>query len=586
MRHAPAIRYTQQHSVKRLATILSLLVRWAARQALTSLVILGGAVAGWCGRKAAGPVLVSESVQARPAGPSAPTGPRPAPVVAADPVARAWLDEASSLNSPSATLLRLRRQLESGEISDFGRLARAMLTHPLRRFRTEALAALLPAWGEKDPGGALQFLAGYGGELKFSVFGPDEQEKTTAAIARSWVAADPEAALLFLTPTRLAELELREAPVFHWAVRTGDPAERLRLLAAAGGEAEVAGLLRQALQFDAESWATVQRRSSADDWRARAAAATHPELKDLYQSFALDTWLEKNGRSAATAAAASAWLGAALSPVAEASLVSRGPPGSIADFLRSGTAAAVPSETITQLFATLLQNQPEAARELYRDGLAAAWMEPKTIANTLRARGEAELRAWLGVLPEPGQRQELLKNWMLPVLHPRTPEDLAAGVAQALAFGPDGEAVAVAVLERRTGSLAQQVPEVFAALPPDVQARTRLDLVTGLGERAPDVAAELWMDATPEELAQPGVAVVAEELTKHLLRRDAGVASAWIQQLPAGESRDRAVARMIEHIAPQDPASCAEWAATIADPPSLARATAALEKASSTRSSP
>jgi hypothetical protein len=378
---------------------------------------------------------------------------------------------------------------------------------------------------------------------------------------------------------------LHEADVFQWAVRTGEPAERLRLLASTRGEAEVAGQLRQARQSDVDSWSRVQRRSSAEDWRERAAAATDPELKDLYQSFALDAWREKN-RGSATAVAAAAWLGAALFPEAEAGLVSRGPPGAIADFLRSGAAAALPTETSTTLFATLLQHQPEAARELYREGLAAAWVDPKTIANSLRGRGDAELRAWLEVLPAPGQREELLKNWMLPVLHARTAHDLAAGVAQALAFGPDGEAVAVAALGRRTGSLAQQVPGIFAGFPPDVQARTRLDLVTGLGAKVPDVAAELWMDATPEELAQPGGAVVAEELTWHLLRRDAGVASAWVRQLPPGESRDRAVARMIEHIAPQDPASSAEWVATIADPPSLARATAALEKVSAPRSPP
>ena len=84
------------------------------------------------------------------------------------------------------------------------------------------------------------------------------------------------------------------------------------------------------------------------------------------------------------------------------------------------------------------------------------------------------------------------------------------------------------------------------------------------------------MDASPAELDQPGAAVVAEELASRLLAENPEVASAWIRQLPPGESRDRAVARMIEATAAEDPETCAEWAATLVDAGARDRAAAAL----------
>jgi hypothetical protein len=97
-------------------------------------------------------------------------------------------------------------------------------------------------------------------------------------------------------------------------------------------------------------------------------------------------------------------------------------------------------------------------------------------------------------------------------------------------------------------------------------------------QNSPAAAAQIWLEATPEELAQPGMHAVAEQIAGRFVSRDSEAASAWIGELPPGVSRDRAVARMIEITAAADPETCAQWAATIQDPRALARATRQLSQ--------
>lgn len=563
--------------MKRLASFVSFLLRWCARQALTSFVIIVGAVVGWGVRKATGPTLISESVQGRRAGSD---GPRPAAVGTIDSGARAWLGDAMSLTGPSASLLELRRQLDAGEISDFGRLARAMLTHPLPLFRQEALEALLPAWGRKDPAGALQFALDYGGDLREALPRESEYREDVREVGRSWLAAQPEKALRYLTAETAGRLGMSAADIFKQVTSPGPPGtpglvERLKLLASAHGEAALA---RHAGGFAIHKWAEAQRPPSPDDWRTLATSAVHPGLKKAYQEHAFMAWREAVG-DAVGLAEARAWWGGVMPLELEFTVAS---PKDAAELLRTTTANDLGARS-SWLISSVMSENPGLALELARDGGWLAWMKPDQIVG--HTRSEVEIQRWLNVLPDPAQRQDLMIRWLRETQSLQTAGDLAAGVAKAEAFGVEGEAVVAAVLGKRTGALTQQVPEMFASLPPEVQVRSRLEVVTQLGMGAPDVAAELWMDATPAELAQPGAAVVAEALTAKLLARDAEVASAWVQQLPPGESRDRAVAAMIERIASQDPATCADWAATIENPAAHARALAALERAPSTSTS-
>jgi hypothetical protein len=545
-----------------------------ARQVLTSLVIVAGVVVGWGLRKATGPTLVSEQVDVHPVRLS---GPRPAAVATTDPVARAWLAEASSVAGPSASLMELKRALAAGEISDFGRLARAMLTHPLPMFRSEALSLVLPAWGEKDPAEAVRFAAEHEPDL---VLATDEKKMggIVFQLGMTWVRSDPEAALRYGLSVPPGPRSVWLAGIWQGVLAPGAPGspgliERLKLVASIHGEQKIADL-----------WSAIDYGPpfpSATEWRDLAASATTAELKARYQNYALANWRAEQGPGA-TADEARRWMGQDHLPAnVESFLAHMGSPGDMATFLRSGAAGQLPEKARDGLFGKLLREDPEQAQVVFAETGGASWFNPATLARSLHNKPDDEVRAWLGLIPDAEKRQKLVGQLVTPQGPVRTAQDLTAAVDRALRFGPDGEAGVVAALTDRSRVVVQQVPDVFAALPPEVQVSTRLEVVLGLGRRSPDVAAELWMDATPAELAQPGAAVVAEELAGHLLARDSEVGSAWIRQLPPGESRDRAVARLIEHAAADDPATSAEWAATLVDPAARTRAEAALRQATS-----
>jgi hypothetical protein len=307
-------------------------------------------------------------------------------------------------------------------------------------------------------------------------------------------------------------------------------------------------------------------------------------LKARYASMAFVQWRDGQQGDAAAASihATNVW---GVSPSVGAAMARFGPPEDVAAFLRSDTAADLPDRGWA-MFNALLPDHADLARSLCREGVGVELMEPALLAQLFRSRGDGELRAWLEVVPGSGERQQLVSEWLLPVRYARTADELASGVANALTFGADGESLVAGALGRPDGKVAQHVPELFASLPADVQARNRMDVVIGLAKSSPDAAAEIWMDATPGELSQPGAAVVAEELAARLIQRDTEVASGWLRQLPPGESRDRAVAVMVERLAADDPATCSAWAETIVDAGARARATAALDRATSPPLSP
>ncbi|MFN0127071.1 MAG: hypothetical protein ACKV19_10360 [Verrucomicrobiales bacterium] len=571
--------------VKRLARFLTSLIRWAGRQALTSAVIFIGLAIGWFGRKAVGPSLVSEQVGDRPA--ARPLG-RPLPVVPTDPAARAWVEEAASLSSPSASLLKLRDQLEAGAISDFGRLARSLLCHPLPLFRSEAFASLMPAWVQKDPEGALRFLLEYQLDLAAQRGGPRDLMGHWASQAQwSWTMTDPAGAIRFLTPENTTRLGFSWEQSLGMCLKASEApgvpsvADRLRLVAAVHGEAVLTTVLHNNPVLHNNLVPVARHQSSpsraVEAYRDFAAEVTHPGLKRELLGQAMSAWREQNEKASPDEALA--WLGDA-SPQVEAMVFSLfRDDGRAGQLLQSAAGDALPEWQRRQLFWSVLSSDPERALAMCQDASIAAWVDIGRITGDRVDLNEATLHRWMEVLPHEQQRTKLLESWFFKQVRTGQTADLTASVAQALAFAGEGESAAAIVMSLGDASSIQQVPEVFASLPAEVQSRLRLELVASLGKRAPDVAAELWMDATPEELGQPGVAVVAEEVAAKLLRRDPEVASAWIQQLPPGESRDRAVARMIERTAKSDPATCLEWAATIVDPPSQQRARQALKLA-------
>ena len=563
-----------------------------ARSALTSLVILLGAVIGWSIRKAGGPALVSEAVSVRRAtGPKVPASPRGQP----DAAARAWLGEAQAMSSPSASLVALQEAIDAGRISDFGRLARELLMHPLPRFRREAMLLVFPAWGRDDPEQALRFFIDYNGELDALKRRGRSGERQVfsdraEAVAQGWAQRDPLAAIRFLRPEDLGkgvEYSRVAGGVIDGLARPGAPGlpdlkERLTTLASIQGEAAALNLFERVLNDGWwERWG--DRRPGAEELKELAAGATSPNLKELYQAAALESWSRESARGGVPGDGL-AWLGQSVSPAIEAAQAARRSPAELVEALRSSGDASAPLAEWNVTLAALLHQDLEAGRALLKDPAMAARVDAETLARVLLPKDPALLPTLLQLLPDAAQRQETIRRVLLPQSFPGTADQLRASVERGLSYGVDGDAAVVGFLTERVRSakVANHVPEVFGSLPPEVQARVRMDVVLGLGNRAPDVAAELWMDATPAELAQPGAAVVAEELAIRLLRRDPEVGSAWVQQLPPGESRDRAVARMIEAMARKDPESCVEWAATLTDPAAQTRAARALAKQNDT----
>jgi hypothetical protein len=545
------------------------LLRWLARQALTVLVVGVAGVVGWLARKASGPPLVSELVAA---GVSAEAARRPASMGTVDPAGRAWVVEAEAMAGPSGSLDALKRALAASEVRDFGRLARSMLTHPLPLFRREVLEAVLPAWGEAAPAEAARFLVEYEGDLQMILGGEGSLHGIAAGIGGKWVRQDPEAALRFLprgagvTGGPLAESIWQGLVAGAASGRLG-VVERLKLAASIHGESSVKDLL--------DRWLPGREAITADDWRELAASAAVPNLRARYQSLALAA---SQRETRGEAGAADARTSIAKNSGAEVDGV-QAPLRSAADqaaYLRSPESAAASAAVRNALLSQLLQSDTTLARAVLRDLGDADWVDPAALGDALRGLNEQDLREWLAAVPAAEKRQEVVREYVRNAGPVRTPADLSALVSRAASFGTDGQAAVVAALTERSRLVWEQIPDVFASLPAGRQAATRMEVVLGLGMRLPDIAADLWMDASPAELAQPGAAVVAEELASRLLAENPEVASAWIRQLPPGESRDRAAARMIEATAAQDPETCAEWAATLVDAAARERAAAAL----------
>ena len=71
-----------------------------------------------------------------------------------------------------------------------------------------------------------------------------------------------------------------------------------------------------------------------------------------------------------------------------------------------------------------------------------------------------------------------------------------------------------------------------------------------------------WMKGQPEKFQEGLISDVATEWT----RQDPASAAAWLDQLPPGARRDKAVSAFANGVARTDPEGAATWAVTISDP--------------------
>ena len=509
-------------------------------------VIALGMFIGWLVRKGTGPRWSRNRSRAPSPPRSAP--PPPGPLTPRDPALAGFLAEFASLEGPSCTLLRLQSDLERGRIADFESLAKSLLSHPLEHFREEAMRAVLTAWGRKDPGGALAFLDDYRTEAVFSEFERDVNSLSLAnRIASDWGRQDPAAALAFLKERGDAGV----APSLVAGVLSKGPVvERLRLLRDQLGETTMASYL-QGWSEGIRSRPPSQLPSSAE-WQSLARETRNPQLAGNY---AMEALVQKfrEAKTPPSAAEAEAWL-AEIAP---------------SGLRRQINWQLVPAEMLTTLLPALSPEDFQAGQaswalaRLHREHTEAvlgffqkhgSGAMPSTAFGTLGylmgGRPESEWAALVALATQPAQREALARGLVSTALAQgaRRDDPLGPLTRKLTLLGRDGESAMATLLGELSGESALQVPELFAQTSPQFQEDRRMEVVARLASRSSPTAAELWLGATPEELAQPGAAAVPERIAARFLARDPEAASDWIGRLPPGLGRDRAVARMIEII--------------------------------------
>lgn len=571
--------------------MLAVVGKWLARQALATAVVMAGIVAGWWVRKWTGPTVLSETFAAQPARARGP-GAKPVPQPLGDPAARAWRAELASLDSPSQTLLRLQRDLAAGAITHFEALARDLLSHPLPQFRAEALQAVLAAWGDKDPAGLLRFIDEINAN-ELALAGFKKPFEFLNHVMQRWAAANPEAALDYYAKD-LQGGKTNSRMFLTAMLSRGDLAENLALLEKKMG----ASWLASHLSYDSiirdkpgsgEASGKQSNKLSADGWRELARNTSSPVLARTYAAFALQMLQDQKTLAGQTASIADmeAWLGdAGLIKTMGRDVWNFATPSDAAERLQQLSPQEIAADRSASLkLAWIIEDEPAKAMQI-----AGAFGEHQLpqgffgrLGRGLHAASPEEVAQAFALAARHGQQDQLAGSLAEAWTKSRGAKDSLDPIWQTIgALGDDGEPLFAATLANLKGNSARQVPEFFALQTPEFQSEHRLEVVSGLASHSPQAAAEIWRHATPEELAQPGVSVVAEEIAAHFLRRDSEAASAWIGQLPPGVSRDLAVARMIEQTASADPETCAQWVATIDDPAARSRAEAALAGASAT----
>ena len=177
------------------------------------------------------------------------------------------------------------------------------------------------------------------------------------------------------------------------------------------------------------------------------------------------------------------------------------------------------------------QNQPVTAIQLLSE-LPPGAERDRHLTYSVQRWGALEREkaaAWVGALPNPGLRAELLGR----LARDRGVTDPANAAAFAVAAVPVG----------------------------DNQDQAVATAVRYWSVRAPEQAAA-WAEQLPEGRLRP---IALESLTETWARANASRTAEWLGRLPAGASRDAAVGRFAATLAPSAPEQATRWAQTIQD---------------------
>jgi hypothetical protein len=132
-------------------------------------------------------------------------------------------------------------------------------------------------------------------------------------------------------------------------------------------------------------------------------------------------------------------------------------------------------------------------------------------------------------------------------------------------LGDAAEPVMAEVFSRMGHRRGPQAIQAFAEMPIEFQLRWRGLVAAGMSSQAPELAAELWAHASPDELDTAEAQIVTDRIAERFIRADRLKASEWLGHLPIGQARDRAALKLVEYSAGDDPETAALWVATIQD---------------------
>ncbi|WAC21589.1 hypothetical protein OVA24_09355 [Luteolibacter sp. SL250] len=275
------------------------------------------------------------------------------------------------------------------------------------------------------------------------------------------------------------------------------------------------------------------------------------------------------------------------------------------------------AETVRELEASVMKEDIAALLSKDTDGKLERWMEADPAGvmahiDSMEDRGLAVELAGRFVKAIRNPHHDLLLDWLArqkdgriaalvfqAILPRMAREDVDRCIALSFNLGDGTEArtarealFSELPLEQRMRLLEQQKP--------DERAELLGKKAAGFGARAPEACLEMIAELPPSthrseavaglmkswangadafRLADPVSAVKAvqtitdPELRNECLRqavlewsdRNPDLASQWITKLPTGPDKDAAIGALVTRLAPADPATATEWAATISD---------------------
>ncbi len=254
--------------------------------------------------------------------------------------------------------------------------------------------------------------------------------------------------------------------------------------------------------------------------------------------------------------------------------------GDISAALLAGSGLEINSEPAAQAFRRLSGKSADEALTvaLQRPDLRVPVDLMSPLAKAAWARGPEAVMALLRSPADFERRDQLegiLARWLdaLP---------FGKSWARVSALGPEADRLRARVLGRAG---AAEAAALVATQPVEFQSQWGASIAGHWASRDPDAAATLFLDSGAAGRTDPGAAVEAKLLAAKLVDADPDKAAAWVDRMPPGPVRDRAVLALVNAGAKDSPESAAQWVATMTDPVTRSVAQRVLDRAQPAKAS-